>query len=118
MSDQSNLAGPGTMDVATATAGGVAEVHHPQPRQYVLIAVVLAVVTAIEVAISYLEDVDTDLLIVVLVALAAVKFFLVASWYMHLKFDQPMFRRLFVLGVTMAIVLYSVVLLTFSVFSV
>lgn len=115
MSDQSNLTE--SPEAGAGATLAVAEVHHPQPRQYVLIAVVLAVVTAIEVAISYLEDVDTDLLIVVLVALAAVKFFLVASWYMHLKFDQPMFRRLFILGVTMAIVLYFVVLLSFSVFS-
>ncbi len=40
---------------------------HPGPRQYVLIAVVLVVITGVEVATSYLEgDVNSDLLIVAL----------------------------------------------------
>jgi hypothetical protein len=46
---------------------------------------------------------------------AFVKFFLVASWYMHLRTDQPVFRRFFVLGSIAALVLYAVVLLTLHV---
>ena len=44
--------------------------------------------------------------------MAFVKFFLVAAWYMHLRTDQPMFRRFFILGSIAAIVLYLVVLAT------
>src|SRR6478609_3230631 len=58
---------------------------HPEPRQYVLIAVVLVVITGFEVATSYLEgDVNSTLLIVLLGVMAAVKFFLVVAWFMHL----------------------------------
>ncbi len=96
---------------------GPAAAPHVSPRRYVMIAVVLAAVTAVEVAMSYVDGVDTDLVIVMMIVLAAVKFFLVASWFMHLRFDSPVYRRLFVVGSTMAVILYFVVLLTFSVFS-
>ena len=72
--------------------------HHPTPRQYVLIAVVLVVVTGIEIATSYLNTGHTNLIIVALFLMAALKFFLVAAWYMHMRTDQPFFRRIFVVG--------------------
>src|SRR3954447_23615874 len=79
----------------------VAEEHaHPGPRQYVLIAIVLVILTAVEVATSYLEGhVNSNLLIATLALMAAVKFFLVAAWYMHMKQDSAVFRRLFVTGI-------------------
>ena len=82
-----------------------AEEHsHPGPRQYVLIAVVLVILTAVEVATSYLEGhVNSNLLIVALGFMAAVKFFLVAAWYMHMKQDSAVFRRLFVSGLILAV---------------
>jgi cytochrome c oxidase subunit 4 len=90
---------------------------HPSPAQYVLIAVVLVVVTALEVGASYLEgDMNSNLLIVVLLAFGVIKFFLVAAWYMHLRTDIPFFSRVFSVGLVAAGVLYLIVLLTFSVF--
>ena len=44
------------------------------------------------------------------------KFVLVASWYMHLRTDKPIFRRFFMLGIVAAIMLYMIVLTTFHVF--
>jgi cytochrome c oxidase subunit 4 len=91
---------------------------HPEPRQYVLIAVVLVVITAIEVATSYLEgDVNSNLLIVALGIMAAVKFFLVVAWFMHLRTDSKIFRRFFLLGLIAAPILYTVVLLMFHAFN-
>ena len=87
----------------------------PDPRQYVLIAVVLVVITGFEVAVSYLEgDVNSNLLITMLWLLAFVKFFLVCSWYMHMRMDAPFFRRTFVTGICLASVVYGAVLLTFA----
>ena len=86
---------------------------HPTPIQYVSIAVVLVVITAIEIATSYLEgSIPNGLITVLLLAMAAVKFFLVAFWFMHLRTDQPVFKRLFVVGAIAAPVLYLVVLAT------
>jgi cytochrome c oxidase subunit 4 len=86
---------------------------HPTPVQYVIVAVVLVVITAIEIAVSYTEGTIPDgLIVVLLLVMAFVKFFLVASWYMHLRTDALIFRRFFILGTAGAIILYLVVLAT------
>jgi len=89
--------------------------HHPSPRRYVLIAVVLAVATAMEVLLYYLE-VPRTLLVVLLLLFAAVKFGLVVLYFMHLKFDSRLFRRLFFTGLILALIVYTVVLITFGAF--
>jgi cytochrome c oxidase subunit 4 len=93
-----------------------AEGHtHPGPRQYVFIAVVLVVLTAFEVSASYLEgDVNSNLLIAVLGVMAFMKFFLVCAWYMHMKMDAPFFRRVFVIGIVGATIVYGIVMLMFA----
>ena len=88
--------------------------NHPTPRQYVLIAVILVIVTAIEIATSYLNTGHTNLIIVALFLMAAFKFFLVAAWYMHMKVDKPFFRRVFVVGMVGAGIVYGILLLVFS----
>ena len=89
-----------------------AELHtHPTPRRYVTIAVILAVITAAEVAIYYVEAIES-LLVPMLILFAFLKFFLVASWFMHLRFDSRLFRRLFVTGLVLAGVVFAVVLVT------
>ena len=128
MSDQvTEVEQPGTeVVVADGGSGGalvpsaghveVAGAHsnHPTPRQYVLIAVVLVVVTSIEIATSYINTGHTNLIIVALFLMAALKFFLVAAWYMHMKVDQPFFRRIFVVGMIGAGIVYGIVILVFS----
>jgi cytochrome c oxidase subunit IV len=117
--DEAGLPAAGAVD-EIAPAGdhapvGVLEQHHPAPRQYVLIAIVLVILTGVEVATSYLEGhVNANLLIAALGIMAAVKFFLVAAWYMHMKQDSSAFRRLFVTGLVLATIVYGVVLLVFS----
>ena len=88
--------------------------NHPTPRQYVLIAVVLVEVTGIEIATSYIDTKHTNLIIVALFLMAALKFFLVAAWYMHMKLDQPFFRRIFVVGLVGAGIVYGIVMFVFS----
>jgi cytochrome c oxidase subunit 4 len=86
---------------------------HPDPWQYVVVAVVLAVITAVEIAVSYMEgDIPDGLIVVLLLAMMVTKFFLVASWFMHLRTDQPVFKRLFITGAIAAPLLYLVVLAT------
>jgi cytochrome c oxidase subunit 4 len=122
MTDTTDVAERESHEVATHDAGVPAlpgQVHpHPTPRQYVIIAVVLVVVTAVEVATSYLEgDVNANLIIVLLGVMAAVKFFLVAAWYMHLRTDLPMFRRIFVVGLIGATIVYAAALASLHVFA-
>jgi cytochrome c oxidase subunit 4 len=91
---------------------------HPSPLQYVIIAVILCVVTAVEIAVSYTEgDIPDALIVTLLLGMAIIKFTLVAAWYMHLRTDLAIFRRFFVLGIIAAILLYLIVLSTLHVFS-
>jgi cytochrome c oxidase subunit 4 len=90
---------------------------HPSPFKYVAIAGVLVVLTALEVWMSYLESVSDNVIIVALLVLMVLKFVMVAGWYMHLRTDQPMFRRFFAVGAVAAVLLYLIVLLTLHVFS-
>jgi cytochrome c oxidase subunit 4 len=86
--------------------------EHPDPLQYVMVAVVLVVITGIEIGTSYLEgSIPNGLIITLLLVMAFVKFFLVASWFMHLRTDQPVFRRFFIIGSIAAVGLYAAVLL-------
>jgi cytochrome c oxidase subunit 4 len=90
---------------------------HPTPQKYVMIAAILVVATAAEVGLYYLEgEVPDGLIITFLLMFAVVKFALVASWYMHLRTDKPIFRRFFVLGIIAALALYLIALSTLHVF--
>ncbi len=81
--------------------------EHPTPRQYVHIALVLAVLTALEVS-TYFFDFGV-IAIPLLIVLMVVKFLYVAGWFMHLKFDSPIYSRLMYTGLAFALVLYAVV---------
>ena len=89
----------------------VAAHAHPGPFEYIKVALILAAVTAAEVIVYYMSGLKS-VLVPVLVGMSAVKFGLVGLYFMHLKFDTRLFRRLFALGIALAIIVYSVVLAT------
>ena len=80
---------------------GPAEHAHPGAREYIGIAIVLTVITAIEVAVFYIPSLKS-MLVPILLTLSALKFALVAMWYMHLKFDARLFSWLFVVPMLIA----------------
>lgn len=88
---------------------------HPGPAEYVKVAIVLAAVTAIEVVLFYLDMPDAALIGGLLV-LSLVKFSLVVLWFMHLRFDSLLFRRLFIAGISLALAVYTIVLISLGVF--
>ena len=45
-----------------------------------------------------------------MIGLSVVKFALVVLWFMHLRFDNPIFKRIFVFGLMLAVVVYLIVL--------
>jgi cytochrome c oxidase subunit 4 len=83
--------------------------HHPSPRTYVKVAVILAIVTALEVAIYYVPSIR-DFLVPSLLIFAVIKFVMVGAYFMHLKFDSPIFRRFFMVGIFLALAVFGVVL--------
>ncbi|MER3452516.1 MAG: cytochrome C oxidase subunit IV [Acidimicrobiia bacterium] len=103
---------PGALATEAAHEG-----THPPERQYIVVALVLGVLTALEVGLYYVRNLNHDALIGMLGVLAVAKFSLVVLYFMHLKFDSRIFRGLFVTGLVMAVVLYVVVLAAFHVWS-
>src|SRR5688500_17863477 len=116
------MSSPTTRDEATGPVVEVPEeeggTHHDHPGQakYIKIAIILAVITAVEVVFSYWEAVE-DFLAPSLIAMSIVKFAIVVAYFMHLKFDSRLFRRLFVAGIALAIFCFTIVLTTFHVWT-
>jgi cytochrome c oxidase subunit 4 len=97
----SAAAAPTTAHEETVHGAGHA---HPGDGKYVQIAIILAVITAAEVA-TYYVDLGAGL-VPILMVMMVVKFAIVAGFFMHLKFDTPLFRRLFVAGIVLAVAVY------------
>jgi len=86
--------------------------EHPSDWDYVKIAAILAVITALEVSTYYVSI--GKVLIPSLLAMMAIKFWIVITWFMHLRFDGRIFKQLFLTGLILAVVVYVVTLSTFE----
>src|SRR5680860_238797 len=82
--------------------------NHPGVAEYVQIGVILAVITGIEVGLFFI-DAARAVTTPSLLFLSGVKFVLVVAWFMHLRFDSRVFRRMMLAGLVLAGVLFSVV---------
>ena len=84
--------------MADHAQGHDAGAHHgPTTSTYIIVAVVLTIITAIEVWIYYIPALrqNTAVFVPTLLILSAIKFFTVVGFYMHLKYDHKVFRALF-----------------------
>ena len=90
--------------------------HHAHPtwKFYVLIGVILTVVTLVEVAIFYIPQIK-PILIPTLAVLSLAKFMTVVLFYMHLKFDSPIFRRVFFAPLFLAVLVVTGLVILFKV---
>ena len=88
---------------------------HPGAKEYLAIAVILTVITALEVAIFYIPRMHA-ILVPSLLTLSALKFALVAMFYMHLKFDHKLFSWLFVVPMAIAAGVILALMKLFGVF--
>jgi cytochrome c oxidase subunit 4 len=92
--------------------------HHPTETQYWVIFVVLAILTAVEVAWSYM-GLEGAALVLPLLAMMVIKFFLVGGAFMHLYFDIKIlhgriFTWAFAAAILLAMGVYAVVFATFE----
>ena len=122
--DQPNEAVEESVDHAeydvTHYEGGPADYDtggHWSDLKFIYLAIGLAVVTAIEVAMSYTIDFWGPLFLPGLLVLMAVKFFAVVTYFMHLKFDNRLFSVMFYMGLFLAVGVYIAALFTFRFFS-
>ncbi|MHB1140002.1 MAG: cytochrome C oxidase subunit IV family protein [Microthrixaceae bacterium] len=88
--------------------------HGPTDGQYFIIFWVLVVLTALEVSTYWWEDwfgeAAHKIAVPLLIVLMIVKFFLVALYFMHLKFDPKLMKRIFYFGMLLAIIVYGAAL--------
>lgn len=92
--------------------------HHPTESQYWIVFVALAVITAVEIAWSYL-GLSGPALVLPLIVMMIVKFLVVAGVFMHLWFDMKivngkLFAMMFGAGLVLAAVLYFIVFAAFD----
>ncbi len=70
--------------------------EHPGWSTYWKVALILTVVTAVEVSAYYIPTWSTSWVYVPsMLLMSTAKFAIVAAYYMHLKYDHKLFRTLF-----------------------
>ncbi len=88
------------------------EHYHPGWSTYWKVALILTIITAVEVWAYYVPSfVASRAFVPSLLAMSAVKFAIVVMFYMHLKYDHKLFRALFtgpllVAGLTLIALLF------------
>jgi cytochrome c oxidase subunit 4 len=88
--------------------------HHPTWKFYFLIGIVLTIITAVEVAIFYIPQLES-VLIPILIVLSVAKFIIVVMFYMHLRFDSPVFSRVFFAPLFLAVFVVVGMIILFKV---
>jgi len=86
--------------------------EHPGAGVYIVVAVVLIVLTAMEIGVFYAPFLQPEL-IPLLIILAILKFILVAMFYMHLHYDDRTFTVLFAFPLLLAFFIVVSVMLLF-----
>jgi cytochrome c oxidase subunit IV len=99
-----------------APSGREGHGHHPEPRDYVRIFVILAALTALEISVHF-YDYPPRIAFWGLVITATAKFLYVVLFYMHLKFDSALFNRLFGFGVVLALAVFGIMLAIMVIFT-
>lgn len=75
---------------------------HPTPLFYIVIGAILAAITLAEYWL-FTTDLEKKWINAALFALSTLKFFMVVSFFMHLKFDNKWFATIFASGFFLAI---------------
>ena len=108
---------------STATAAHDHDQSHPGPAMYLRIGIILFILTAAEVAVYEFGYNRADagigailhpIVVPILLVLSAVKFALVAMFYMHLKQDSKILSGLFVFPLMIAAFIIVALMVLFA----
>ncbi len=80
---------------------------HATVQTYITVAVVLGLLTAIEIGALYVPGIPSHALVALLLVFSVIKFGLVVAFFMHLRYDNKLLTALFVgpLIIAMAMIL-------------
>lgn len=110
-----------TADTSDAIDETAADIHddehaHISDWGYVKVALLLGAITGLEVFTYFESVVDWGkALIPALLLMMVLKFGIVVAYFMHLKYDAPLFKRVFVTGLLFAMGVYLIMMLAFGV---
>jgi len=110
----------GTVDAGyEAATDDLHHEHHPTDKKYWQVGIALGVITLLEVSTYFIADPPYDhelapLLIGSLIIMMVLKFVVIGAYFMHLKFDNRLFRNVFISGMVLAIGVYIAMLTTFQ----
>lgn len=86
---------------------------HASRATYWLVALILAIITLLEVAVFYVPAIR-PVIVPILLVLSGAKFVLVVAFFMHLKYDRPVLTRVFAGGLVVATLIVLALLLLFG----
>lgn len=106
-----------TTDTANAVHHDAHDDHHPTEKQYWVVFVILAVLTALEV--FWAETFTGGMLVWPLIIMMVIKFLLVAGAFMHLYFDMKilngrLFSWAFMGALVLAMAVFAIVFAAFE----
>ena len=82
---------------------------HVRWTKYVVVAVILAAITALEIALALGHFLPAQLTTIILIAFTLSKAALVMLFYMHLKYDAKWYSIVLVFPLFMVVVLFIIV---------
>ena len=95
--------------VAPAHGGG-----HASLKTYIQVALVLGIITAVEVATLYVPGIPQHLLVASLLGMSVIKFVLVVGFFMHLKYDSGIMRAMFIGPLVLSILIILAIMALFG----
>lgn len=113
---------PGSDSAYEAAADDAQHEHHPKDKTYWQVGLALGIITALEVSTYFIADppYDHDLGLVIigsLLVMMVLKFVVIVSWFMHVRFDNKLFRNVFVSGLLLAMAVYIAAMSSMEFFS-
>lgn len=86
------------------TESGHEQQAHASVATYIKVAILLAVITVIEIAVPYLPNRNPRwLFVAIMIGLSLVKFYYVVAFFMHLKYDTKFFSQQFVFAMVISV---------------
>ncbi len=101
---------------ASPAASAAPHEGHATVQTYIRVAVVLAILTAIEIGAVYVRGLPSHVLVTLLIVFAVLKFGLVVAFFMHLRYDGRLLTALFVGPLLIATVIILALMALFSAF--